>query len=300
MRGSVSFHRVDRDSSQRRARAQAHLDRVRGRRPGPAPAPRGALAIAAAAAVCGALFGEGALLAVAGATGPIERIGVRGAAHLSAEQVAGASGVAPGAPLGEVDRAAVRQALERHDWIAEARALALPGGALLVSVVEREPAAHVSIGDAVYAVDASGTPFAPIPAELAEGLVKLSVAGEVSPREASPRIAEAVRLARRLPELGLAAPAEVAVASETDPEGYRLTLPALPARILLGHADLDARLRDLARLLAERPDAVAGAASIDLRFANQVVLRSAPARDGSADTAAGRGDAPPRSRRRTG
>jgi cell division septal protein FtsQ len=302
MRGTLSYHRVDRDANQRRARAQAHLDRVRGRRGMPirlpARAPAIAAAVAAAAAVCGAGFGERVLLLAAG--GPLERIAVRGAAHLSPAQVADAIGVAPGAPLVSVDAAAVRETLERHDWIARARAVALPGGALLLDVVEREPAAHVSIGKTVYAVDASGTPFAPIAPDQAAGLVRLAVAGEVSPREASPRIAEAVRLARRLPELGLAAPAEVGVAADTDPEGYRLALPDLPARILLGHAGLDARLSDLAALLAARPDAVAGAASIDLRFANQVVLRSAPARDGSANTAAGRGDAPPRSRRRTG
>jgi cell division septal protein FtsQ len=302
MRGTLSFHRIDRDANRRRARAQAHLDRVRGRRGGAIALPRRTAAVAGAIAAgawaAGAVFGEAALLGVAG--GPVERIGVRGAAQLSAEQVADAAGVARGAPLASVEAAAVRESLERHDWIARAGAVALPGGALLLDVVEREPAAHVSIGDAAWAVDASGTPFAPIAPERAAGLVRVSVAGEVRPREVSPRIAEAVRLARRLPELGLAVPAEVSVAADADPEGYRLALPELPARILLGHTDLDARVADLAALLAARPDAVAAAESIDLRFANQVVLRSAPARDGSADTAAGRGDAPPRSRRRTG
>jgi cell division protein FtsQ len=302
MRGTLSFHRVDRDANRRRARAQAHLDRVRGRSGGPIRLNQRAAAIAAGVAAAGALLGAavGDQILLAAAGGPLQRIAVRGASHLSAEQLAEAIGVARGAPLASVDAAAVREALERHDWIARARALAVPGGALLLDVVEREPAAHVSIGDTLYAVDASGTPFAPIAPDLAAGLVRLAVADAVAPREASPRMAEAVRLARRLPELGLAAPSEVGVASEADPEGYRLALPELPARILLGHADPDARLADLAALLAARPDAVAGAASIDLRFANQVVLRSAPARDGSAHTAAGRGDAPPRSRRRTG
>jgi cell division septal protein FtsQ len=302
MRGTLSFHRVDRDATQRRARAQAHLDRVRRGRGGPIRLrlPRRALAVAAAALVCGAACGERALLFAAGGAGPLERIAVRGAARVSPAQVAEAAGVARGAPLGEVDADRVRESLEQHEWIARARALALPGGALVVEVVEREPLARVSIGRAVYAVDRTGMPFAEIPEDLAAGLVRLAVAGEVAPREPDPRLAEAVRLAGRLPELGLATPSEVGVAAEADPEGYRLALPALPARILLGHTDLDARVDDLARLLAARPDAVAGAASIDLRFANQVVLRSAPARDGPANTAAERGDAPPRSRRRTG
>jgi hypothetical protein len=71
-------------------------------------------------------------------------------------------------------------------------------------------------------------------------------------------------------------------------------------RVVLGREDLDARLDDLVRLVTARPDAVAQATSIDLRFANQAVLRSGPIHKGSANTAAERGRATPHNRRPTG
>jgi len=123
---------------------------------------------------------------------------------------------------------------------------------------------------------------------------------DVRPREPNPQLATAARLAQRLPELGLALPREVTIAPEDDPRGYGLRLFALDARVVLGRSDLDARLDALARLLAARPDVVAGASIIDLRFADQVVLRSASARDGSAHQADGRGDARPHNLRPTG
>jgi cell division protein FtsQ len=255
--------------------------------------------VAALAALLGAVSGE-ALFAAGSEPRAVSVIAVRGDERLSAADVAEATGVAPGAPLEGVDAGAVSERLERHDWIARAAVLQMPGGALLVSVRERRPVATVSVDGKLYAVDERGAPFAPLDEEPDPGLLRLVAQQDISPREPSAALAQALRLAERLPELGMAAPAEVSIASQGDPEGYGLRLPALPARVVLGRADLDARLEDLARLLAARPDAVAEATSIDLRFANQVVLRSTSTREGSANTAEGRGGAPPRNQRPTG
>ena len=196
---------------------------------------------------------------------------------------------------------AVVLALQQHDWIQSARALRLPGGALLVDVREHEPVARVKLGRQLYAVDREGEPFAPLAADALPELVRIvPERDEARPGERNLQLATAVRLAHRLPELGLAPPRQVTIAAEDDPRGYELTLAALDARIVLGRSDLDARLDALARLLAARPDVVADAASIDLRFADQVVLRSAPARDGSDNQAAGRGDARTQNLRPTG
>lgn len=301
MRGSGHHHRVDRDASRRRRRARAHLDRVRQRRGGPAKRfPMLPLAVAGVAALAGLVQGERLIASVAQESGSLVRIEVRGSERLSPAEVAQATGIAPGAPLEAVDAGAVSETLERHDWIARASAVRVPGGALVVGVVERTPVATVALDDTLYAVDAEGAPFAPLGAETAPGLLRLVSHTKLAPGEPSQELVEALRLADRLPELGLAAPSEVTIAATEDPEGYGLTLSALPARVVLGRADLDARLDDLARLLAARPDAVALASSIDLRFANQVVLRSTPARDGSANNAEGRGAAPPRNQRPTG
>jgi hypothetical protein len=95
-------------------------------------------------------------------------------------------------------------------------------------------------------------------------------------------------------QLGLAAPDEVRVAAPGDPEGVSLRLPGLAGVVVLGRESFDARLRDLARLIESQPEAAARAARIDLRFADQAVLRSEAAREGS-QAAVLRGGGAPRS-----
>ena len=301
MRESLQPHRLDRDASQRRARAQAHLHRVRRQRRGGLSLRQRRLLVVAVAGLCGALFGDVLLAAATGrAQRPLDAIAVRGASRLTPAEIARATGIAGDATLAQIDSAAVVRSLESHDWIAEAVTLPLPGGTLVVGVVERRPLATVTLENTLYAVDERGTPFAPLEPAALPGLVRLVTDAHISPRQPSPSLAEALRLALRLPQLGMAAPVEVRVATEGDPEGFALRLAALRARVVLGREDLDARLDDLVRLVAARPDAVAQATSIDLRFADQVVLWSGPAQEGSANTAAERGRAAPRNRRPTG
>jgi cell division septal protein FtsQ len=294
--------RTDRNTLERQERARAHLHRVRRGRPRNASRPRAwALAVAAVALAGGAILGQDLAATLTGMTRrPVDRIAVRGAGHLEPSAVAAAASIAPGTSIGDLDPDALKQTLEQHDWIASAEALRLPGGTLVLGVVEREPSATVAIGDAIYAVDAEGSPFAQLDAAPEPALPRIVSQGEVKAREPSPQLAEAVRLARRLPQLGLAAPAEVQVSREDDPEGYTLRLATPDAHVVLGREQLDARLEDLARLLAARPDELAEATRIDLRFADQVVLRSTPAGEGSANTAAGRGGGGPRNGRPAG
>lgn len=294
-------NRVERDARLRRDRAQAHLERVRSRR---SPASPGAMRWAAqglsrrgfagallAGLLVGALWGDDLLAGGGGSTpGSVAAIAVRGAQHLSAREIAGASGVEPGAALATVDPRAVEAQLENHAWIASARAVRMPSGTVVVGVVERIPVAAIEIGapPQAYAVDATGAPFAPADGETLAGLPRLAVAGPVLPHQASARLADAVRLAYRLPEVGLALPAEVSVAAEGDPEGFALRLASLAPRIVLGTEDPNPRLEQLVRLLAQQPDAVASASTVDLRFADQVVLRTEPTSKGAAPALGGR------------
>ena len=301
MRKSFRPHRIDRDTSQRRARARAHLHRVRRHRRGGLSPWQRRLLVGAVAGLCGALFGDVLLAAAIGtAQRPLGAIEIHGALHLSPAEVARATGIADGATLAQIDSAAVVRSLESHDWIEEAATLPLSSGTLVVSVVERRPLATVTLENTLYAVDQRGTPFAPLETAALPGLVRLVTDANIRPREPSPKLAEALRLAQRLPQLGMAAPVEVRVARDADPEGFALQLAALRVRVVLGREDLDARLDDLVRLVTARPDAVAQATSIDLRFANQAVLRSGPTHEGSANTAAERGHAAPHNRRPTG
>lgn len=298
------YDRVERDARVRRARAQAHLERVRARRGGDGNARRsaraaprrGRAAALAIGALCGVLWGDALLAAAGGGATGVDVIAVRGARHLSADEVAAATGLVRGAAARDVDIRAVAEQLETHDWIASAEAVRMPGGAVVVGVVERTALAAIELGTPAqtYAVDATGSPFAAVDGELVEDLPLLSTAEGAPPRRPSPQLAAAVQLAYRLPEIGLALPAEVSIAAEGDREGFALRFAALAPRFVLGREDLDERLDRLARLLARRPDAVAQATSVDLRFADQVVLRTEPASEEGA--AAPGGDPAPSKR----
>jgi cell division septal protein FtsQ len=301
--GHGSLSRTERAAQARRERALAHLERLRGRADAPR-APRltaaGAVAALLAASIAaGALFGPSL---VTGATRGLEAIHVRGLERLSGDEVAAATGLARGAPPSEVDPDAVVESLEAHPWVESARAVRLSTATLLVEVRERVPLAVAAAGKdaALFFVDATGTPFAPVEASTSEGFPRLVPAAAVDPNEPSDALAAAVALAQRLPAFGLAVPAQVQIPAQEDAEGFVLHLTGLPARVVLGREDLDERLTGLARLLAANLTDVAEAASVDLRFADQAVLRKTPAPKGRAQVAAERGRATPSDSRPSG
>jgi cell division septal protein FtsQ len=223
----------------------------------------------------------------------VESIAVRGAHRLSPREVAAATGIPRGAKLADVDARAVAESVARNAWIESAQAKRLPSGRVLVSVTEREPLAQLAVGARRFAIDAQGAAFA----ELREGeeTALPRVLAEKAPERGAPdplRV-EAAKLTTRMPELGLAAPDEVKIAAPDDPQGVTLRLPGLEPMVVLGRDALDERLRDLAKLLELRRDEASRAAEIDLRFADQAVLRSAATRERSRDAAVrGGGPAP--------
>jgi len=278
------------ETERRRARAQAHLARRRGGVPQLRRGPR--IAVAALAALAGFAFGAPLAEALLGVHGrSVHTLAVHGARAVAPAAIAERSGIAHGADLGSVEAKEVATALELEPWILHARALALPSGTVVLAVEERIAAALTRIDDADYAVDREGRAFATVAAEAHPNLPRIE-AEAVKPQEPDARLAQAVALAERLPAYGIESRATVHIAAADDPEGFALALPGVPARIVLGD-EPEARLAALAELVARRPDAVAMATNIDLRFANQVVLRTAPTRDGSANNAAARGRAKP-------
>ncbi|MBW2269037.1 MAG: cell division protein FtsQ/DivIB [Deltaproteobacteria bacterium] len=289
--------RAERAAQARRRRALSHLERVQGRKQPPPSGPdlrRLALPAFALAATVGLWIGNVALR-----PGPLAVLAVRGAETLSAEEIAQAAGLARGVELGELDRESVEQQLTSHAWIATARTLALPGGRLVVSVVERRAAA-VLAGPEPWAVDAEGVPFAPAAEASHSELPRLTTAEAPTHGEAHPELAAAVALTRALETHGLPAPREVSVAAADDPEGFALRLQSLAPRVILGRERIDERLAALRRLLdAELPE-VRQASRIDLRFEGQAVLGVPPSQEGSAQAAAAHGRAAASTRRPTG
>jgi cell division protein FtsQ len=276
----------------RRRRALAHLERVRDQREASNnPPPHRLRALVLALSFAGGAWVGSAWLADA----TLETVSVRGARHLSAQAIAAISGVAPGAPLAALDRDSVAARLTENAWIEQARVLALPSGRLLLTVVEREPVA-VLAGEEPWAVDAAGSPFAPAPSVGLEALPRLVATHTTAPGE----LAQAVALARRLPELGLATPLEVGIAAPNDPEGLSLRLPGLAPRVVLGRENLDAKLASLTRVLEAKLPELASATRLDLRFRDQAVLDVMPPPKGTAQAAASRGGAMPSNGRPTG
>jgi cell division septal protein FtsQ len=272
--------RAETRAETRRSRAISHLQRVRGQAP-PKRAPRALFAAAAALALAagatsGVSLARGSEWLVPDA--PLVDVSVVGALHLGALDVATAAAIDPRAGHAEISLEEIEHRLEAHAWIAHASALRLPGGRLLLNVEERVPAALVGAGgsDQRFLTDASGTPFAEAPAEPDSSLLRIVTPGTPPLLEPHAEIARAIRLARDLPSFGLSPATEIALASANDPTGLTLRLEGIAPRVVLGRDDFDSKLKELARLLAAGVSDVAEAGEIDLRFADQAVLRNEP------------------------
>jgi hypothetical protein len=170
----------------------------------------------------------------------------------------------------------------------------LPTGTLIVDVEEREVHAIVRAahGGPARLLDAECVPFAPAPHELTVAVDALPTLRSRAPVEmgrADPQLCEALALTELLREFagsdhGLR-PFDSASASFVsfevllpDPHsdlGWTLHEPS-GRSVVLGNAprdDMKERLGRLARLLDSGIGAVARASTIDLRFADQAVLR---------------------------
>ncbi|MEE2678898.1 MAG: hypothetical protein VX546_10015, partial [Myxococcota bacterium] len=138
------------------------------------------------------------------------------------------------------------------------------------------------------------------PPNAAPDLPRLVAAERPAHGEPAPELARAVALAVALPERGLPAPLEIAIAAPGDPEGFRLRLPDLAPEVVLGRGDLDARLDALVELLDAGLPELSRASRIDLRFEGQAVLDVSPSPKGAAKAAAVRGRATSSNSRPTG
>lgn len=221
----------------------------------------------------------------------LSQIHVRGAFRLEPSQVSTTSGADLGRPIARQDLPQIVERVTAHPWISKTRAALLPGGVLVVEIDERVPEAVVvtaadSGATRVLLVDRRGIPFAPASPEDVEVLPHLLPTGRVAVDAPDARLAAALDLAKRLPEHGLPGSVQIFIAAEDDPEGLAMQLPALSARIVLGWADPGQRLDQLVALLSSDLTEVSNASHIDLRFADQAVLRTPRSKSGEQAAAA--------------
>jgi cell division protein FtsQ len=228
----------------------------------------------------------------------LHAICVLGAGRLSAEEVAAATGLAEGTSLLAISPAAIEARLREQPWIRDAHVMRLVPGRVLVQVAFREPVARVTQaspeeGAPVVLVDAegravveaAGAPVPPLPVIVSP---RLPAAGELAPGLAA--AAAAVGAVARSAFADRTA--TLYVGAEDDPNSVSLQLTQLPPRVFVGSGDLDQKLARLAQVIAGGTTPARDAAEIDLRFADQAVLRGLPLPDGTAHSAQAPGGAP--------
>ena len=283
-RGVGVTTRVERSAQERRERAHAHLTKVRRRSRGEAPVRwpvRGvavALLLASAGAGAALTSPTGSRILHAFEPVAIRAIHVRGAERLSAASVVAAGGFERGAVSYGESAEEIASRIAGHPWIADARAVWLASGALLVEIEERVPAALVSApgANAAWFLDETGTAFAPADPDTA-GLPLLRSAAPLEPGETDARLASALALSALLANAGLPDGTLVGVSVDGVSDGFFLEVPGLGGRVVLGRdepAQQEPRLAQLALLLAANLPEVQRASRIDLRFADQAVLQT--------------------------
>jgi len=231
----------------------------------------------------GGLAGERVLARIAPQGVRLERLSVEGQQRVSTQELVSAAELRLGEPLAALRSGALRARLRGLPWVRDARVATLPSGRLLLAVDERQPLAlalaatpqHPARPSWHY-VDAEGTPFAPASRNAALPRLVASAATTGAP---SPLLRQGVALLAALKTHGLPAAREVRLTG-ADAQA----LPALlldlggkaECRVILGGGDPDPGLARLARLLAEDLPQTRAATSIDLRFGEQLILRSDP------------------------
>ena len=228
----------------------------------------------------------------------VRRLEIEGADRLdAAELVRAARGDDPALPSLEdvVDR------LEAHPWIARVSAARIAPDAVVARIEEHAPVAVAeALGETPVLVDADGVPFADAEGDEWNALPRLVVADPPARDRRQALLAQGVALARAVADAGFGQ-IELALDGE-DPNALpALRVAGVPARIVLGAGDPVPKLDLLRSALA--PEAAAGdeaaqslrsivrdAREIDLRFAEQMVLRPVaadPAATGSDAKASG-------------
>jgi len=289
--------RRERDYSRRQKRARKHLERIRGGARASVPFSLLVPAAVVGSLSIGMLFGSPLVATarswIAGEPVRIEAISVRGTHLLSPAEIAAATGVPPSAPWASVDPRAIEARLIEHPWIADARVIRLPTGRVLIHVTEQIPRALVAIGQPAqdFAVNQEGVPFAPAESRAPSGLPRLVPHASVERNVADAGLASAIELAYRLPAFDLPMPSELFLSEEGDPTGFALRLPGLKPRVVLGRSHFDARLAGLARLLKSGLAELESTETLDLRFADQAVLRGTTPPKEAKQAAAARGRA---------
>jgi cell division protein FtsQ len=221
----------------------------------------------------------------------VERVEVAGQSQLSVDQVVAASGLSPGQNLFRLDARRAVAGVEALPMVRRAELVRAFPNRVTLLVEERQPFVLVHAGGlhwpaealywpagGFYWVDEQGVPLGPETRAVAldAPLVSAADADDVAAagRTPSERVAAGVALIRALMRAQSSLLREISEVDVSRPEGPVLyMLDGVEVR--LGREDWDDRLGRLGGVLAQLRASGQRATSIDLRFRDQVVLRTA-------------------------
>lgn len=167
-------------------------------------------------------------------------------------------------------------ALTRHPWVAGVEVAKELPNRLRVRIVERQPAALLLRGGALYYLDAGGETIAPLaaataPTTASRGETNLLVINDPTGNATSRRAAMAVAAELARVDTGWAAAlTQVDVLGDGD---YRLTSRALSFPILVRAGQIEGKGRRLRALVGELTRRYPAIQHVDLRFPRRILVR---------------------------
>ena len=268
------------------AMADQRLDRRRRRRRALRLARRGGawLCVGLLVVALGGALASGGRWLLTAPRFAVERVEVAGQSQLSVDQVVAASGLAPGQNLFRLDARRAVAGVEALPMVRRAELVRAFPNRVTLLVEERQPFVLVHAGTlhgtagGFYWVDEQGVPLGPETRAVALDAPLVSAAGAddvaAAGRTPSERVAAGVALVRTLMRAQSPLLREISEVDVSRPEGPVLyMLDGVEVR--LGREDWDDRLGRLGGVLAQLRASGQRATSIDLRFRDQVVLRTA-------------------------
>ena len=214
----------------------------------------------------------------------VERVEVAGQSQLSVDQVVAASGLSAGQNLFRLDARRAVAGVEALPIVRRAELVRAFPNRVTLLVEERQPFVLVHAwglhrpAGGFYWVDEQGVPLGPETRAVALDVPLVSAAGAddvaAAGRTPSEGVAAGVALIRTLMRAQSSLLKEISEVDVSRPEG--LVLHMLDGvEVRLGREDWDDRLGRLGGVLAQLRASGQRATSIDLRFRDQVVLRTA-------------------------
>ena len=224
-----------------------------------------------------AVLGAGGLGALWALTSPrftVTEVAVTGASRLRPEDVVAASGIGPGTNLFRLDRAAVVARLEALPLIRRADMVRRFPNQVTLAVEERRPFTLAHAGR-LHWIDEQGVNLGPESRAVAPRAPVITGLGptDLAADGPSPRVAAGISLLRLLLRSETALIQQISEIDVSRPDGPVLyTVDGIEVR--LGADDWEARLGRLQGVLAQVRSGGEAVRAIDLRFRDQVVLKT--------------------------